>query len=64
MNTQIAIAAEEQTTVAEEIYKNIVSIYTLADQTASYAKKSTNTASEIASLADHFAGLVTRFKVR
>lgn len=63
MNVQIATAAEQQASVAEEINKSIVSINTLADQTTSNTRESTDNASEMASLALHLGELVGRFKV-
>ncbi|MBL1275417.1 MAG: methyl-accepting chemotaxis protein [Ectothiorhodospiraceae bacterium] len=64
MNTQIATAAEQQSSVAEEINRNIEGINVLANQTANHALESSNNVSEMALLAEHLGGLVSRFKVR
>ncbi|MFV2056534.1 MAG: methyl-accepting chemotaxis protein [Thiohalomonadales bacterium] len=63
MNKQIATATEQQATVAEEINRNITSINTLANQTASNAKDSTTAANEMSSLAEQLGELVGKFKL-
>ena len=63
MNTQIASAAEEQSAVAEEINRNVVSISQLADESAQGAEQTTRTSEELAKLATDLQQMVARFKV-
>ena len=63
MNTQIASAAEEQSTVTEEINRSIVSINEVAEQSAVGAQQTAAASDELAKLADQLKGLVDRFKV-
>ena len=63
MNTQIASAAEEQSVVAEEINRNVVSISQVADESAGGAEQTTRTSEELANLATDLQRMVAKFKV-
>ena len=63
VSTQIAIAAEEQGTVAEEINRSIVSISELSEANAEAANQSSADSQSLSSLADHLKGKVAEFKV-
>ncbi len=63
MNIQIASAAEEQGSVAEEINRNIVSVHEIAKKTASSADKTASSSTELSDLATELGGLVNTFKV-
>ncbi len=63
MNAYIATAAEQQTSVAEEINRSVVSISQLADETASYTKESKANAAEMSELSDAIGLIVSNFKV-
>jgi methyl-accepting chemotaxis protein len=63
MNTQIASAAEEQSTVTEEINRSIVSINGVAEQSAIGAQQTAAASDDLAKLAEQLKGLVDRFKV-
>ncbi len=63
MTTQIASAAEEQRTVAEDINRNIVSISEVSTETAEGAQQTAATSNEIAQLATELQGMVARFKL-
>jgi len=63
MSTQIASAAEEQSVVAEEINRNIVSIRDKAEQTAAGTEHTTAASGELAQLATKLQGLVGQFRV-
>ena len=63
MNTQIASAAEEQSTVTEEINRSIASINEVAEQSAVGAQQTAAASDDLAKLADQLKGLVDRFKV-
>ncbi|MCF6324704.1 MAG: methyl-accepting chemotaxis protein [Gammaproteobacteria bacterium] len=62
MNTQIASAAEEQTTVAEEINKNILSVNTITQQNSQGAQQTENASRELSKLAVELQSLVQTFK--
>jgi len=63
MNTQIAGAAEEQSTVAEEINKNVTSISSATEQVAESSDKTSDTSQKMASLSRDLQSLVTQFKI-
>ncbi|MEW8030097.1 MAG: methyl-accepting chemotaxis protein [Candidatus Thiodiazotropha sp.] len=63
MNTQIASAAEEQSSVTEEINRSIVSINEVAEQSAVGAQQTSAASDDLAKLAEQLKGLVERFKV-
>jgi len=62
MNTQIASAAEEQSAVAEEINRNVVTISQVADETAQGAGQTAGASQELASLATDLQQMVSQFK--
>jgi aerotaxis receptor len=61
MTTQIAAATEEQTSVAEEISRNITTIANLADQTSEQARHSAQLSKELTQTANTQYSLVERF---
>ncbi|MDT8385478.1 MAG: methyl-accepting chemotaxis protein [Gammaproteobacteria bacterium] len=63
MNTQIASAAEEQSTVAEEINRSVTKIRTVAGQTADNAQLTAEAGGELADIAGQLQRLVGRFRV-
>jgi len=63
MSTQIASAAEEQSAVAEEINRNIVSISDMAEQTAAGTENTAAASDELAQLATQLQNLVGQFRV-
>jgi len=63
MNTQIASAAEEQSAVAEEINRNVVTIAQVADETAASAQQTTDTSGELAALAMELHELISQFYI-
>lgn len=63
MNTQIASAAEEQSTVTEEINRNIVNINQVAEQTSEGSKQAAIASDDLSRLAEELKKLVGQFKV-
>jgi len=63
MNTQIASAAEEQSTVAEEINRNIVNITGVLEETSSGSDQIRHAAEELSKLASEQQLRVGHFKV-
>ena len=63
MSTQIASAAEEQSSVSEEINSNIVSINDMSNQTAEGAAQTSTASAELARMSGDLQGLVAQFKV-
>jgi len=63
MNMQIASAAEQQSSVADEINKNIFSINDIAEESASSANDTLKSSQEMAVLASDLQLMVSRFKV-
>ncbi len=63
MNAQIAVAAEQQSSVAESINENIVSINTNSEITAKGAEKSTEAVRELLKLAGDMQSIVDSFKI-
>lgn len=63
MNMQIAAAAEEQSAVAEEINKNIISISQISMQTAQGANETSAASNTMKTLASELQSVVGRFKL-
>lgn len=63
MNTQIAIAAEEQSSVAEEINRNIVSISQMADMTSEGAKQTSQSSEDLVRLVGELQRMVSQFRL-
>ena len=63
MNTQIATAAEEQTNVATDINKSIVSIRDLANKTAASSDGTLENANELSTLSHELQQAVKAFKL-
>ncbi len=63
LNAQIASAAEEQSSVAEEINRNIVNISQVAEQTNQGAQQTASASEELARLAEQLQGLVGQFRI-
>lgn len=63
MNMQIASAADEQSSVAEEINKNIISINDESEKSADAASQTSAASQEMAILATDLQQLVSRFKI-
>lgn len=63
MNTMIASAAEEQTSVAEDMNRNIVNISQLSHDTAGAAEQTTSASTELSKLASQLESLVNQFKL-
>ena len=63
MNTQIATAAEEQSSVADEINRNIINISTIVDKTAEGATQTSIASEELAKLSNELQMMVGQFKV-
>ncbi len=62
-NSQIATAAEQQTSVAEEINQNVTVIRDIGDQSATSANQVAGSSNELAQLAVNLRGKVARFSV-
>lgn len=63
MNTQIAHAAEQQSTTAEEINRNIATINTISVETSHGAEQTAKATDELAQLALHLQEVVGQFKL-
>ncbi|HFD31433.1 MAG TPA: methyl-accepting chemotaxis protein [Gammaproteobacteria bacterium] len=62
-NFQIATASEEQSTVSEEIDRNIVNIADISKETMVNSQQTTATADDLNKLAQDLNGLVSQFKL-
>ena len=62
MNTQIASAAEEQSAVAEEMNRSIVTISQVAHQNAAGAEQTAATSEQLARLAEQLQGMTAKFR--
>ena len=63
MNTQIASASEQQSSVAESINENVVNVKQIAVENSVAANQTKGSSSEIAQLAEQLKKLVQQFKV-
>ncbi|TBV04336.1 methyl-accepting chemotaxis protein [Stutzerimonas kirkiae] len=63
MNLQIAAAAEQQSSVAEEITRSVVQVRDIADQSAAASEETAASSVELARLGTRLQALVGRFRV-
>jgi len=63
MNTQIASAAEEQSSVAQEVDRSIVRISELAEETANSTHQVADASQQISDSGDQLHGLVQQFRI-
>jgi len=63
MSSQIAIAAREQTSVTEEIDRNIITISEISDSTAEGAQQTALRSETLNQISTQLTELVSRFKV-
>lgn len=63
MNTQIASAAEEQSSVAGELNRNITNIHQVAEESEQQAGSIRSACNELARMGEQLQHLVGRFKV-
>jgi len=63
MNTQIATAAEEQSSVADEMNRSVVQISADADSTLTNTEDTKAAAVQVGTLADSMQQMISRFKV-
>ena len=63
MNTMIASAAEEQTSVAEEMNRSIISISQLSQDTAGATEQTASASNELSKLSSQLDSLVNQFKL-
>ncbi|WP_018870050.1 PAS domain-containing methyl-accepting chemotaxis protein [Thioalkalivibrio sp. ALgr3] len=64
MNTQIATAVEEQSSVAEEINRNVTSIHDVAGETGTVAEHAREASADMERLAGELKSLIHRFDTR
>lgn len=63
MNLQIAAAAEQQSSVAEEINRNVANVRQVTESLATQADESAQVSHSLNALASHQQGLMAQFKV-
>ena len=63
MNLQIATAAEQQSSVAEEINRSVLNVRDVADQSAEAAQETAASTAQLAQLGSELQTLIGRFKV-
>ncbi len=63
MNMQIASAAEQQSSVADEINRNVANISLVSEQTAAGATQTASSSAELAQLAEELNRLIGQFRV-
>jgi len=63
MNTQIASAAEEQGSVAEEINRNVVTISEVAEQSTTGARQIIKTSSNLNEMVQALQKMASRFRL-
>ncbi|MCE2593672.1 methyl-accepting chemotaxis protein [Motilimonas cestriensis] len=64
LSTQIATAAQEQSSVTKEVSRNIVNIKNVAEETSAGAEQTRITSQEVAKLSSNLQRLVAQFKVQ
>ncbi len=63
MNQQIAAAAEQQSSVAEEISRSIISVRDISEQTASASEETAASSVELARLGNQLQTMVSHFRI-
>lgn len=63
LNTHIATAAEEQSSVAEDINRSIIAISDITQQSAQAANELTESVSNLSHLAENMRAEVARFRL-
>lgn len=63
MNAMIASAAEEQSSVAEEINRNVTSVSQIAEETSDASRQNVATSTQLASLASQLQKVVQRYRL-
>jgi methyl-accepting chemotaxis protein len=63
MNTQIATASEQHTTVTHEIDRSVVRISEVSETAAEHSNKTADKSQELSSLGDKLKATVTQFKI-
>jgi len=63
MNLLVASSAEEQSSVAEEVSKNIIRINTFSDQTVDDAQATATATTTLSEQAEQLKAIVNEFKV-
>jgi hypothetical protein len=63
MNQQIAVAAEQQGAVAEEISRSVVNVRDISEQTATASDETAASSIELARLGSELQAMVSRFRV-
>jgi methyl-accepting chemotaxis protein len=63
MNQQIAAAGEEQSSVAEQINRSVMSVRDVSEQTAASSEETAASSIELARLGVHLQEMVGRFRV-
>ena len=63
MNTQIATAAEEQSTVADEINHNVTAVNDISAKTAESADRTATSSDNLSQIAGSLEGLVRQFRI-
>lgn len=63
MNMQIATAAEEQSSVAEEINRSVINVNNIADQSAAAVEEMAASSADLARLGQSLQDLVSRFRI-
>ena len=62
-NSQIATAAEQQSSTAEDINRNIIRIRDISEQSAASTDQVSSSSDELAKLAETLSSQVSRFRI-